>query len=458
MSFKNETRLTPLFKKEWGQTLKRMNENEHAPKWNAKCGDRLTKNDIPFIKDFEESLHNRVKLSNYPQKSIIDWINLKKNSVLWFQEVLEGINVEKDFYKIPFMVRGDLQSKLEYIVPLDIDLKDIVINPTSGTTGQPILCPNHPKSIGCYDPLIQFSLKMHGISQAYDHNIIAAIQLCYQKSTMTYNTVHSYLNGAGFAKINLNYSDWRKDSDVDSFINSLSPVFLSGDPLSFLQATKMALSYRPKALVSTAITFEKPIYEIVKNYFNCPIVNLYSLNETGIIGYSCPLNPYEFHIVSGDIFVEVVGEDGKVCEQNEIGEIVFTGGRNPFLPLLRYKTGDYASIDYSECQCGDRHPRLKNLTARKIVLFYDLDKNIVNSIDISKILREYPVLRHQFVQKSDYSCKLYIDYNYTVSDSDQREILDKILQLFNNRVDLTIIQKEFDLDTKTIPFLSEVKK
>ena len=33
------------------------------------------------------------------------------------------------------------------------------------------------------------------------------------------------------------------------------------------------------------------------------------------------------------------------CRLGVRGEITLTGGRNPFLPLLRYRTGDFASLD-----------------------------------------------------------------------------------------------------------------
>ncbi|HVY60689.1 MAG TPA: phenylacetate--CoA ligase family protein, partial [Planctomycetota bacterium] len=58
------------------------------------------------------------------------------------------------------------------------------------------------------------------------------------------------------------------------------------------------------------------------------------------------------HILPPDLLVESL-------EPSE--ELVFTGGRNPFLPLVRYRTGDRARLDRAPCSCGDRAPRIVQL-------------------------------------------------------------------------------------------------
>ena len=61
------------------------------------------------------------------------------------------------------------------------------------------------------------------------------------------------------------------------------------------------------------------------------------------------------------------------------GEIAVTGGRNPFVPLLRYRTGDWGRLDYGRCPCGDRMPRLLDLEGRPPVVFRRPDGSPVRS-------------------------------------------------------------------------------
>jgi len=383
---------TPLFKDEWLPTYNKLKESAYAPKWNTSVGDRLIKEDIEIIERFERFLNEkREKQIDYPNDYVLKRIKENKENIFHYQKVLKDIDIDRDFFKIPLTGKMDLKNdNLVNIIPKNVDLTRMTLNPTSGTTGDIIYCPNSPASVGCYDPTIQYALKRHGLKKTYDHNVVAAIQLCFQQSTITYSTVHSYLKGAGFAKINLNRNDWRNADDSRKYINESSPVFLSGDPYAFYQAAKIGIDYKPEIFLSSAITMEDKIYDLVTKKFQRKIVDFYSMNETGPIAYSCPLNRKCFHIISPDIYLETVDDGGNHIKNGGFGEIVFTGGRNEFLPLLRYKTADFGEIDYSPCSCGETLPTIKRLNARKLVLFRSKTPNLINPVDISKILRNYP--------------------------------------------------------------------
>jgi phenylacetate-CoA ligase len=88
------------------------------------------------------------------------------------------------------------------------------------------------------------------------------------------------------------------------------------------------------------------------------------------------------------------------------GELAVTGGRNPFLPLLRYRTGDWGRLDFSPCACGDPMPRILQLEGRAPVLFRSAGGVDVNPVDISGVLRAYPIVQHELVQRADLSCEL----------------------------------------------------
>jgi len=447
---------TPLIRVEWIGMLNKIAESKNAPVWNTQCGDRLTEPDMLFVKSFEKELKSR-KYQTGISENIKKWILKIKKDSIWFGEKIDGFDIEKEFCKIPFMTRSDLQLNIEQIVPSSISLNRLIVNPTSGTTGQPILCPNHPSSIGCYDPMIQFVLSKHGAFEIFDYNKMAAIQVCAQQKTITYFTVHSFLNGAGFAKINLMVeSEWPQKDSPSAFIKELKPVLLSGDPFAFYYALKTGVQYQPKALLSTAITLSNPLRKRLEQTFNCPVINFYSLNETGPLAYSCPLSPDSFHILPHDIYIEIIDKTGKPVKDKNIGEIIVTGGRNPYIPLLRYKTGDFGAIERTPCKCGDPFPRFINLNARKPVLFFDQSGQMVNPIDISRILRNYPVIGHQMVQKKNTDCILNLAFRFFPGDDVLDKIRKNILELFNNKINLALITN-LDTDKTLNPFICEIE-
>ena len=51
-------------------------------------------------------------------------------------------------------------------------------------------------------------------------------------------------------------------------------------------------------------------------------------------------------------------------EQGKTGELVFTTLTKEALPLIRYRTKDLTSIDYSKCQCGRTSARISRFTGR----------------------------------------------------------------------------------------------
>lgn len=452
----------PLVKPEWLELYRFMGEHPHAPRWNTQCGDRLQEADLEFVRQYALTLEKRSIYNEHPPESIIEWCRALTPRSDYFRKRISSPDIARDWQKIAPMTRMDMQSKLELIVPLDADLSRLVINPTSGTTGHPIPAPNHPTAVGCYDPLIQYALRMNGLSESCSGPRVAAIQICAQNKTITYHTVHSYMDGAGFAKVNLH--DWQGQSMSGSgrgqstslYMNAMQPVFLSGDPYSFLEYINTGIDYRPHALLSTALTMEVYLRNKLEEYFRCPVVDMYSLNETGPIAYSCPHDPGKFHILPQDIFVEILDDAGEQLPPGKQGSIAVTGGRNPYLPLLRYITGDRASIQYGQCSCGETSPTLTNFEGRSLVIFRKHDGSTVNSVDVSGIVRHFPVYFFRFVQRSDYSCELGLCVAAGFTGSSRNVIHSMISELFGTGIRINI-STDLTAADKSIPFKCELK-
>ncbi len=447
----------PLFKNEWLKLYNAMKNHPHAPIWNTECGDRLTEDDMLFVRKFAEELKTgRDSFSQTPPEWLLIWILSLKESTPWFRQRLTDDNIKELWSSIIPATRRDMQTHLDLIVPEDADLTRLIVNPTSGTTGHPIPAPNHPRAVGCYDPMIQYALKRHGVKTNYNSDRAAAIQICAQKKTITYHTVHSFLNGAGFAKVNLSHENWKTGESAGIYINDMKPVFLSGDPFSFLEYIRLGISYKPEAILTTALHLESALRKKFEEYFRCPVVDMYSLNETGPVAYSCPADPSKFHILPHDLFAEIISPDGKQLPEGAAGEIALSGGRNPYLPLLRYITGDTASMHYGECSCGEKTPALKGLQGRPMVIFRTPTGKIINSIDIAGIIRDYPVYFFRFTQQRDFRCTLSLSAGNDFTSRKEYDLQKRINQLFNNETGIFIDRDLKTGEEKNIPFVSEI--
>lgn len=411
MNDRIKNRNSPLITEVWAEELRKLIHSTHAPIWNASIGDRIEKEDFDFVQSFKNSLYHSKENQNYLDKNgAIQFIRKNQFHSSFFRTQLEGLSLEDDYESIPFTTREDLQTKITEIIPSDMDLTRMVVNPTSGTTGLPILAPNHPKAVGCYVPLIEWTVERYGVVPKHNPKSTFAIQICYQEKTIVYATTHSLAGGAKFAKINLHPLAWKNPNDIEKFIKECSPQILTGDPYALEMAMKMGLDYKPEAIHSTALELTTSLREKLKIHFQCPVINFYSLNETGPIAYACQANPDWMHILPHDIYVEIVSnETGEVESTGNVGEIVVTGGRNPYLPLLRYKTGDRGELHYGVCTCGDHFPRLRLLSGRKPVYFTKPNEETVNPIDVARILRRNPhIYQFQVEQftKKNFICRV----------------------------------------------------
>ena len=65
------------------------------------------------------------------------------------------------------------------------------------------------------------------------------------------------------------------------------------------------------------------------------------------------------HINAETIYIEIIGQNGKPTENNEIGEIVITDLLNIGMPLVRYKIKDVGTFVNMECKCGRGLPKIE---------------------------------------------------------------------------------------------------
>lgn len=399
---------TPLMRPEWVGTLRRMREHPHAPAWNTEVGDRLFIEDFDALREFERALQSGEQDNALvPGPRVLDFMARTARVSDYFQSALANLDAARDFDRVPLMGRDVLQKRLSALIPRDADLSRLIVNPTSGTTGEPVRVPTHPYSQGAYDPLITRALSWHGIIPAQGAGQVTAIQLCFQERTIVYNTVHSWHSGAGFAKVNINPAAWNTESAA-LYIADMAPSFISGDPTAFAEALARKLPLGARAILSTSLELTPALRQGLEEAAGCPVVDFYSANDTGPIAAGLPGKNGYFAVLPHDIFVEAVGPDGKSVGTGVTGEICVTGGRNPYVPLLRYRTGDLGSIHFIKDSTGMPRKCIKLEGTRREVLFRRTDGSLLNTADIGRLMVSYPVYRFTCAQEADGSVTLRV--------------------------------------------------
>ena len=97
-------------------------------------------------------------------------------------------------------------------------------------------------------------------------------------------------------------------------------------------------------------------------------VNFYGLSEMCGPGVAteCLEARDGLHVHEDHFLVEIVDpESGSPLDEGVEGELVFTTLAKEAMPLLRYRTGDIASVTYEPCRCGRTTARIRGLRGRR---------------------------------------------------------------------------------------------
>jgi phenylacetate-CoA ligase len=429
----------PLLDEEGARMLSRLRQHPHAPRFNLRTGDRLDAAMLERVRRWEQA-----QSDSSPQ-----WIPGVPPA--WVEPFAEWALADVPIYRrpgatsfdaFPSVTRADLAREPWAFVPDSAPLDDLMVFYTSGTTGKPMYVITHPEVPAKKLALYRKAIRACGGELAGGAGRVALAFVCSQVKTLTWATVSSLLGQAGAVKVNLHLSQWNDPADRVKFLDDCDPEVLTGDPIGFADLAEIPVAIRPKALVSSAMTVTPSLRARLEARFGCPVVDIYSTCESGPIALA---RGEVYEVLPDDLYVEILDADGNHCEPGVIGEVTLTGGRNPFLPLLRYRTGDYAAIERR-----DGRPVLTKLEGRAPVRFRTMDGRWINNIDVATVLRLLPLVQFSLLQKNDGALLLQLR-----GDGDEVEVRKALESIFGAGQPLTI-EPIPDDRWKVVPYASEL--
>jgi len=101
--------------------------------------------------------------------------------------------------------------------------------------------------------------------------------------------------------------------------------------------------------------------DLLERVFAAPVQNEYGCGEVGPIAYQCEAGG--MHLMSENVFVEILDEDDRPVGPGEEGEVVVTDLGNRAVPILRYRIRDRA-VRVETCTCGRGFPLLGDVRGR----------------------------------------------------------------------------------------------
>src|SRR6476659_6475875 len=124
---------------------------------------------------------------------------------------------------------------------------------------------------------------------------------------------------------------------------------------------------RLRAGVFGAEPWTEGLGEAVEHALGLTALDIYGLSEVMGPGVSaeCSEGRNGAHVNEDHFLVEVVDpQSGQPLPDGEVGELVFSTLTKEALPLLRYRTGDLASLTREPCACGRTFARMSRVVGR----------------------------------------------------------------------------------------------
>ena len=185
----------------------------------------------------------------------------------------------------------------------------------------------------------------------------------------------------------------------------------------------------------------------IEEALNLTALDIYGLSE--VIGpgvsFECIEGLGGSHVNEDHFLVEVIDpESGTPVGDGEVGELVFTTITKEALPLLRYRTGDLASVSRDPCPCGRTFARMSRVVGRTDDMLVIRGVNVFPS-EIERVLLAFEGLEPHYqlvVERTKHLDELTVQVEGAIDAAPVRAQLERALGL-SARVEV--------LDPGTIP-------
>lgn len=217
--------------------------------------------------------------------------------------------------------------------------------------------------------------------------------------------------------------------------------WLTGYAVSYYLLAKMMLEQKlaaPAGLQALITTSEKVTPEmrgVMEEAFGCKVFEEYSTVENVIFASECEQG--RLHVSPDAAMVEILRPDGSACQVGETGEVVATGLRRTYQPLIRYRLGDLASWDGEACPCGRQMPVIKEVVGRI--------EDVVIGPDGRQMVRFHGIFVHQphviegqIIQKALHHIHVKVVPAQGFGAPDEADIIQRVQQRLGASVVVTV--------------------
>lgn len=184
--------------------------------------------------------------------------------------------------------------------------------------------------------------------------------------------------------------------------------------------------------------------EFIESFYGARLFSWYGHSENTILAGECEVSN-DYHVFPEYGVVEVIREDGSPASaEGETGEMVGTSLDNFAMPLIRYRTEDWAVLGPRGCACGRNYKLLKETRGRwhQEVLVGRLDNLIsITAVNVHTDIFDH-VQQLQFYQCQKGKVELRIKRKPEYTERDTRRILAALEEKMGDTMEISLSFRE----------------
>ena len=302
----------------------------------------------------------------------------------------EGLQSRDDLQRLPMTTKADLRRSYPYDM-VAVPLREVVrFHLSSGTTGSPTVIAYTANDLQHWTELVARNLTAGEITR----EDVVQIFFGYGLFSGGFG-LHQGAEAIGASVLPVSEAELPQQVKIMQDFRSTALIGMPSYALSIAEAMEQAGLEANSLSLRVGLFGAEPWSEErraeIQRRLHIRAYDIYGLSEMGGPGVAgeCP-EGNGLHLAEDHFLVEVLDPaTGAPLAAGQEGELVFTTLTREALPLLRYRSGDLATVDTAPCPCGRTSARMSRVSRRTDDLFIIHGINIAPA-DVAAILAQFP--------------------------------------------------------------------
>ena len=314
---------------------------------------------------------SRDELTALQSQRLVKTVKHVYDNVEFYRKKMQAIGLDpqdikgvQDLDKLPFTTKDDLRDNYPFGLFAVPHSEIVRIHASSGTTGKATVVGYTQDDINVWSECVARCLTMAGVSQ----NDI--IQVAYGYGLFTGGLGAHY--GAEKIKAMVVPMSTGNSKKLTTMMVDFGATAIACTPSYLLHLSEvleqegLINQIKLKSAICGAEPWTEKMRQDIENRLHISAHDIYGLSEVMGPGVACDCKFHKGLHVCEDHFLPEILDSAtlKAQKPGELGELAFTTITKQGIPLIRYRTKDLTTIDYTTCECGRTSARLGRFKGR----------------------------------------------------------------------------------------------